>query len=166
VRFFNPFHFGAPLAWLRRNHRKSLVVDGRTDSSPASASRPAGQAIGARHSRWRDTGVRIEGPAVADLTRAFAATWAEAGPHETRTPPPRDEIAAAGDVSLRVVATEPATTGMFRLDSLVATLARRSLWLTDAYFIGLPTYVQALRAAANDGVDVRLLVPGRAISAS
>ncbi|MFL5294721.1 MAG: hypothetical protein ACJ79U_24645, partial [Myxococcales bacterium] len=29
MRFFNPFQFGAPLAWLRRNHRKSLVVDGR-----------------------------------------------------------------------------------------------------------------------------------------
>ena len=42
----------------------------------------------------------------------------------------------------------------------MAGLARRTLWLTDAYFIGLPTYVQALRAAAMDGVDVRLLVPG------
>jgi cardiolipin synthase len=39
-------------------------------------------------------------------------------------------------------------------------MARRTLWLTDAYFIGLPSYVQALRAAALDGVDVRLLVPG------
>jgi cardiolipin synthase len=161
VRFFNPFHFGAPLAWLRRNHRKSLVVDGRIGfvTGLCIATRWAGDPARGIPA-WRDTGVRIEGPAVADLARAFAATWAEAGPHEPGPPPRRDEIAAAGDVSLRVVATEPATTGMFRLDSLVATLARRSLWLTDAYFIGLPTYVQALRAAAIDGVDVRLLVPG------
>jgi len=61
---------------------------------------------------------------------------------------------------MRVIATEPATTGMFRLDTLIAALSRRTLWLTDAYFIGLPSYVQALRAAAMDGVDVRLLVPG------
>ena len=42
----------------------------------------------------------------------------------------------------------------------MASLARRTLWLTDAYFAGTSTYVQALRAAAQDGVDVRLLVPG------
>jgi cardiolipin synthase len=48
---------------------------------------------------------------------------------------------------------------MLRLDQLVAALARRRLWLTDAYYAGTTTYVQALRAAAQDGVDVRLLVP-------
>ena len=42
---------------------------------------------------------------------------------------------------------------------LVTALARRSLWLTDAYFIGTAAYIEALRRAAHDGVDVRLLVP-------
>ena len=67
----------------------------------------------------------------------------------------------AGDWSLRVVATTSGTAGLFRLDTLVAALARKTLWLTDAYYAGTSTYVQALRAAARDGVDVRLLVPGR-----
>jgi cardiolipin synthase len=49
---------------------------------------------------------------------------------------------------------------MFRVDQLVAALARQRVWLTDAYFAGTTTYVQALNAAARDGVDVRLLVPG------
>ena len=69
--------------------------------------------------------------------------------------------APAGPVSLRVVAGTPGTTGVFRLDQLVAALARRTLWLSDAYYAGTSSYVQALRAAALDGVDVRLLVPGR-----
>ena len=43
---------------------------------------------------------------------------------------------------------------------MIAAMARRTLWLTDAYFVGIAPYVQALRAAALDGVDVRLLVPG------
>src|SRR5439155_6544223 len=60
---------------------------------------------------------------------------------------------------LRVVATVPNTAGLFRLGQLVAALARERLWLTDAYYAGTPTYVQALRSAARDGVDVRLLVP-------
>jgi len=58
------------------------------------------------------------------------------------------------------IATVPNTAGLYRLDQLIAAIARRSLWLTDAYFVGVTPYVQALRAAANDGVDVRLLVPG------
>jgi cardiolipin synthase len=62
-------------------------------------------------------------------------------------------------MSVRVVATVPAATGVLRLDQLVAALARQRLWLTDAYYAATPTYVQSLRAAAEDGVDVRLLVP-------
>jgi cardiolipin synthase len=49
---------------------------------------------------------------------------------------------------------------MFRLDQLVAAVARERLWITDAYFVGASPYVQALIAAASDGVDVRLLMPG------
>jgi cardiolipin synthase len=45
------------------------------------------------------------------------------------------------------------------LDQLIASAARRTLWLTDAYFVGFAPYVQALCAAARDAVDVRLLVP-------
>ena len=66
----------------------------------------------------------------------------------------------AGEVDLRVVATVPNTAGLYRLDQLIAAMARRSLWITDAYFVGVAPYVQALSAAARDGVDVRLLVPG------
>jgi cardiolipin synthase len=64
-----------------------------------------------------------------------------------------------GEMSLRIVASEPATTGMIRLDQLIAALARKRLWLTDAYYGGTATYMEALRAAAKDGVDVRLLLP-------
>ena len=61
---------------------------------------------------------------------------------------------------LRVIATLPNTAGLYRVDNLIAAGARQSLWLTDAYFVGTTVYVQSLRAAARDGVDVRLLVPG------
>ena len=61
---------------------------------------------------------------------------------------------------MRVVASEPNRAELLRLDQLVAAAARETLWLTDAYYAGLPSYVQALRSAALDGVDVRLLVPG------
>ncbi len=49
---------------------------------------------------------------------------------------------------------------MYRLDQLITTFARKSIWLADAYFIGTASYIQALRSAAQSGVDVRLLMPG------
>jgi cardiolipin synthase len=110
---------------------------------------------------WRDTGIEIHGPAVANVEGAFADMWTMTG-----TPLPADElfegdsIPASGDAALRVIATIPNTAGLYRLDQLIAAIARHSLWLTDAYFVGVTSYVQALRAAASDGVDVRLLVPG------
>src|SRR5207253_3747025 len=101
------------------------------------------------------------GPAVADVARAFAEAWAACGaplPEEERAPvAPAEE----GQIALRVVAATSGTAGLYRLDPLVAALARSTLWLTDAYYAGTPSYVQALGAAARDGVDVRLLVPGR-----
>jgi cardiolipin synthase A/B len=65
----------------------------------------------------------------------------------------------AGDVDMRIIATQPATARVIRVGELILALARRRLWLTDPYFGGAAFYVQALRAAARDGVDVRLLVP-------
>lgn len=69
-------------------------------------------------------------------------------------------IARSGDVTLRVMANQPNYANLYRLDQLIAAMATRTLWLSDAYYVGMAPYVQALRAAALDGVDVRLLVPG------
>ncbi len=109
---------------------------------------------------WRDTGVELHGPAVQEVARAFAATWAETGAPLPEEELPQSPSPRAGDVALRVVAETSFSAATFRLDTLVAALARRRLWLADAYFAGTAIYVQALRAAAQDGVDVRLLVPG------
>jgi cardiolipin synthase len=107
---------------------------------------------------WRDTGVELRGPAVAHVARAFADAWAACGTPLELAPL---ELAPAGTISVRVVADVSGRAGLYRLDPLVAALARRNLWLADAYYVGTAAYAQALRAAALDGVDVRLLVPGR-----
>jgi cardiolipin synthase A/B len=135
VRTFNPFRFDAPLAWLRRDHRKSLVVDGRVGfvTGLCLAARWAG-APERGVPPWRDTGVEIEGPAVGGLAAAFSAVWAEAGPPLlSEDLPIAADAAPVGQVALRVVATEPATAGLYRLDQLVAALARRRLWITDPF---------------------------------
>jgi cardiolipin synthase A/B len=161
VRCFNPPRVDSPLGWVSRNHRKSVCVDNRIAfvtglcvgrvwvGDPTHGIEP-----------WRDTGVEVRGPAVADIARAFAQAWSEAGPPlPADEVPDQESIPPAGDVMLRVVASMPNIAGLYRLDQLIAAVARRTLWLTDAYFIGSASYVQALRGAALDGVDVRLLVP-------
>jgi cardiolipin synthase len=162
VRCFNPPRLDSPFGWLSRDHRKMVAVDGQVGFvSGLCASRKWTGDAARGIEPWRDTGVEIRGPAIADIERAFAQMWAEMGvpiPEVERTDVGRN--AAAGDVALRVLATLPNIAGLYRLDQLIAAMARETLWLTDAYFVGVAPYVQALRAAALDGVDVRLLVPG------
>jgi cardiolipin synthase len=162
VRCFNPFRPGSPLGWVHRDHRKCLVVDGQVGFITGLCVGDAWVGDPARGvAPWRDTGIEIRGPAVAEIERAFRRIWGVIGP-----PAPEEEASGAedppggGDVAIRIVASEPNTAGLLRVDQLVAAAARETLWLSDAYFAGIPSYVQSLRAAALDGVDVRLLVPG------
>lgn len=160
VRCFNPPSLTSPFGWLSRNHRKSVCVDGEVGYV-------AGLCVGqvwvgdpARNkAAWRDTGIELRGPAVADLDIAFAQSWTFSGgtmpePHEMHTPEP------SGAVAVRVIGSKPNTMGIYRLDQVIAAMARRRLWLTDAYFVGTTSYVRALCEAAEGGVDTRLLVPG------
>ncbi len=162
VRCFNTPRLDSPFGWLTRDHRKMVAVDGEVGyvtglcvsdkwlGDPRRGIAP-----------WRDTGIEIRGPAVADIERAFGQTWAAASGRDIDLPEPEAVPAApAGDVMVRVLASQPSTAGLYRLDQMIAAMARDTLWLTDAYFVGVSPYVQALRAAAHDGVDVRLLVPG------
>src|SRR5829696_4130465 len=161
VRCFNRFDFARPLAWVSRDHRKVLVVDGTIGfvtglcvgqmwvGDPKKGIEP-----------WRDTGVELVGKAVTDVNLAFADVWDDIG-----SPIPKNDLnryvnsTRTGDVSLRVVASKPGNARTYRLDQLIGSMSRESLWLTDAYFAGSAAYIATLRSAAADGVDVRLLLP-------
>jgi cardiolipin synthase len=102
----------------------------------------------------------LRGPSVAEIERAFAQVWGQLGePLPDDELFPIDDVETAGAMDVRIVATMPSTAGMIRTDQLIAALARERLWIADAYYAGTPSYVQALRSAARDAVDVRLLVP-------
>ncbi len=89
VRCYNPPRLDEPFGWLSRDHRKCLVVDGEVAFV-------TGLCVGQRWegdarrqvAPWRDTGVGVRGPAVADVARAFADSWAACG-----EPLPADEQA-------------------------------------------------------------------------
>jgi cardiolipin synthase len=159
IRCFNPPSVESPLAWLTRDHRKSIVVDGEIAYVSGLCVSSVWEGNRAKRLQpWRDTGVELRGESVADIEAAFAQVWraCAGGPLTLRAPTPH----TTGEVRVRVIAGVPNSASTYRTDLLVASLAREHLWLTDAYFVGTSAYTQALRAAASDGVDVRLLVPG------
>ncbi|MBA3553772.1 MAG: cardiolipin synthase B [Gemmatimonadales bacterium] len=143
-----------------RNHRKLVVADGARAVI-------GGLCIGCEWTGelvkgtqpWRDTAVEINGPAAAVLDQAFAQTWRVAGgrlPDEDVV----GRVAPRGNAEVRVISGEPGRERAYRVIELLAAGSINRLWITDAYLVAPPRLFQALRDAARDGVDVRLLVPG------
>jgi cardiolipin synthase len=160
VRPFRPLSPIDLVSNFSRNHRKLVVGDG-------SRAVIGGLCIGcewtgeeaADGSPWRDTAVEVRGPAAAVLDQAFARTWEIAGGKL-----PDDDVAGRvtpqGDAAVRVISGEPGRERTYRVIELLAAGSSSRLWITDAYLVAPPRLFQALRDAAKDGVDVRLLVPG------
>ncbi|HEY8561891.1 MAG TPA: phospholipase D-like domain-containing protein [Pyrinomonadaceae bacterium] len=161
VRCYNPPNLFDPLMILVRDHRKSLIVDGAVAFVTGLC---VGQDWVGRPEKnmpaWRDTGVELRGAAVAAVERAFANIWATMGaPLDKKLLTGHKDRSKAGNVALRVVEGVPSSSHIYRIDQILAAGARGSMWLTDAYFVGVPAYLQSIKDAARDGVDVRILVP-------
>lgn len=143
-----------------RNHRKIVVVDGRRGF--VGGLNVGDEYLGRKPplAPWRDTHLELEGPAVPELVRAFAADW-----HwiTGREPAALAAPSAAGPARTLVAATGPADRQ--ESCSLVFTAlihaAKRRLWITSPYFVPDQAVASALRLAVLRGVDVRILIPAR-----
>ncbi|QLQ10540.1 MAG: phosphatidylserine/phosphatidylglycerophosphate/cardiolipin synthase family protein [Nocardioidaceae bacterium] len=146
-RFFDLRRYG-------RDHRKILVVDDEVGFV-------GGYNLGdAYATEWRDTHVRVTGPGVWDLKRAFADQW-NLSRHAKHGGPLLLDTSAEWEPKLRVHRNVPRL-WMFPIRAMyleAINRATRRLWLTHAYFIPDTDFVEAVIAAAKRGVDVRLLVP-------
>jgi cardiolipin synthase len=142
-----------------RDHRKILVVD-------ESVGFVGGYNVGSAYAtEWRDTHVRVTGPGVWDLKRAFADFWnlnrrRIFGASER---PLLLETASTWEPTIRFHRNVPRL-WMFPIRSMyLEAIARasRNIWITTAYFLPDPDFAEALTAAARRGVDVRLLIPAK-----
>ena len=139
-----------------RNHRKLLVVDGRIGFI-------GGHNLADEYLTYRDTHLRIEGPAAQHIQFSFLKDWYWA----TRQIPDISKAiqpATADNVKVAIVNTGPAD-AMANCSALFATIiyaAQRRLWITSPYFVPDDVMVRAFQAAALRGVDVRILLPGKA----
>ena len=162
ITAYNPPGLSLGLGIISRNHRKSIIIDEQTAFVGGLCISSAWEGDPNRGiAPWRDTGLRIDGPAVHDIMAAFADTLASQGKSLPATLKnyERGTLDPCGDIQARVLATTPDNTNTVRLDLNLIGLARDNLWITDAYFMPTRMYTQALINAAAAGVDVRILVP-------
>ena len=147
-----------------RNHRRILVVDGRVGISGGSGVSEKWAGDGRQDGHWRDTDIRIEGPAVAGLQAAFAENWREAT-HELLGGAAYfpGAIPPAGNVRVQVVPSSPAggSYAVYTMVLLAMASAKRSILMTNPYFVLDERMTAALLEAARRGVRVAALTPGK-----
>jgi cardiolipin synthase len=146
-----------------RNHRKIVVVDGEVAFT-------GGCNIGDEYTgrkkkvgRWRDTHLRIDGPAVTHLQEVFADDWFFAREEEPDDENWFPEVTPVGDAMVHIVASGPDTDTqpIQRIFFAAVNQAQERVFLTTPYFIPDQAMLVSLETAALRGVDVRLLLPHR-----
>jgi cardiolipin synthase len=144
-----------------RNHRKTVVVDGKV--AWIGGHNVGDEYVGRdpKFGAWRDTHVRIEGPAAIGAQLAFVEDWRWASdtmPAELNWVPTRSKNA---DMRALIIPTGPAD--RMETSSLVfagaINSARERIWIASPYFVPDDAIVQALQLAGLRGVDVRILIP-------
>lgn len=144
-----------------RSHVRVVVVDGEIGYTGGFGLADYWLGDGKTEGQWRETNVRFRGPTVMQLQAAFVAAWAEAT-GELLTGPlyfPRRGFDPAGTMNAGLFYAAPTTgsTSGERFLALTIASARRSLYITNSYFVPDDDLRRLLRAAAERGVDVRIL---------
>ncbi|MEQ1742526.1 MAG: cardiolipin synthase [Candidatus Nitrotoga sp.] len=165
----NPLKLIGPWEPNNRDHRKILVVDGvvaftggvNISSTYANSSLFRSKARRNAKVGWRDTHIKIEGPAVAALQWAFLNTWASQQspdlPDSDFFPPLKE----AGNKLVRVLISEPGGDyDIYKAYVLAIQEAKKTIHITSAYFVPDTQILQALSNAARRGVDVKIILPG------
>jgi cardiolipin synthase A/B len=165
-------------ATVHRDHRKLMIVDGRTailgginlsdvySSSPSSESaKREGKQPQADLGSWRDTDIEIKGPAVAECQKLFIEHWMS---QRGRPLSPRRYFAALsgqGNDIVRIIGFAPGELSLIYV-TLISAInnAETNVYITDAYFAPDARMLDAMESAARRGVDVKLLVPGASTS--
>jgi cardiolipin synthase len=147
---------------LARMHRKLVVRDGEVGITGGFGIWRSWEGKARNAEEWRDTNIRVWGPAVRQMQQAFAENWLEAG-GGFLPPGCFPPLAPAGAARAGFVGS---TGEQFLSDGRRMTLvamgaARRRLWIANSYFIPTDDLSDVLILKAKQGVDVRVLVPGR-----
>ena len=150
------------LRYNYRSHRRVLVVDGRIGFTGGYGISEAWTGNGRMLEHWRDTNVRIEGPVVSFLQTAFAESWLETTGIAIGGDDYLPRLDNVGSVRAQIVKSSPLG-GSFQnymLFLLSINSAKKTILITNPYFIPDEVMTDALVKAAGRGVRVAILTPG------
>jgi cardiolipin synthase len=150
------------LRYNYRSHRRVLVIDGRTGFTGGYGISEAWTGNGRMPEHWRDTNVRIEGPVVSFLQTAFAESWLETTGIAIGGDDYLPRLDNVGSVRAQIVKSSPLG-GSFQnymLFLLSINSAKKTILITNPYFIPDEVMTDALVRAAARGVRVAILTPG------
>lgn len=148
-----------------RNHRKIIVVDGRTGY--VGGINVSDKYINSSENKlfWRDTHLKITGTSVSNLQFIFLTDWnfcsrQNIGFATSYFPPPVDE--RFGNQLVQIIPSGPDSDYPSTMYSLIQILllANSKLLITTPYFIPDKSFLDAIKIAALTGVEIKLLVPG------
>ncbi len=175
---FNPVNpLLAKGSWLvnNRDHRKLLIVDGRTVflgginisnvySSGSVINRPDNSE--AQSVTWRDTDLQIEGPVVAEFQKLFLQTWGKQQGPGLADKAYFPKLSAEGKDIVRSIGSTPDDPYSLIYLTLISAIgnAEKHVHLTNAYFVPDPQLLTALKDAAARGVEVKLILPNHSDS--
>jgi len=161
VEPFRPIGLSALHLAQHRSHVRGIVIDGRIAWTGGFGIDDKWFGDGHTNGSWRETNVRFEGPAVRQLQAAFTAAWSEAtGILVTGRPTLRPLEDGARLAGLLYTAPTMGSTAAERFLALSIAGARKTLYITNSYFVPGRNFVDMLAAAAGRGVDVRILTAG------
>lgn len=161
VADFRPVHWYSLHKAQSRSHIRVVVVDGSVGWTGGFGIDDKWFGDGRTNGAWRDTNARFRGPAVMQLQATFAAGWAEATGRlitgDIFFPP--EQFAADGDVLAGLMHTAPTigSTAAERYLALIIASARRTLYISNSYFVPDDDFRRLLIAASQRGVDVRIM---------
>jgi len=162
VEWFRKPWLKSPFKANHRLHRKILVVDGRVAFTGGVGIAEEWTGDARNENEWRDTHVRVEGPAVDGLQSAFIQDWAETGQELYSEDDEFPEQPQSGSSTVQIVRGS-ASIGWDDMQSAFHVMlcsAQERLRIATAYFAPDNDFLETLCAAPDRGVDVDLLVPG------
>jgi cardiolipin synthase A/B len=161
VSHFHPFRLSNLGRFNNRDHRKLIIIDGRVGYIGGHGIADEWTGNGQDRKHWRDTALRVTGPAVNRMQSAFAENWIEEGGAVIAGPRYFPPLPAAGTSVAHVAYTSPSggPSSVQILYYLAIKAARREIIIQNPYMLPDDEALEALEEAVDRGVDVKLMVP-------
>jgi len=167
LAWYNPARWNRLPHYNNRTHRELLIVDGTIAFIGGAGIADQWYTGSKGKPRWRDTMVRVVGPAVSNLQATFAENWLEACGEiligEPYFPATREQAPRQGAVM--VVSSSPTSGGSTRariLFQLLIASAKKTIHINTPYFLPDKSLTEELQRAARErGVEIKIIVPGR-----